>query len=87
VQNRVAIAEPRLPEEVRALGVTTVKRSPNLMIVVHLLSPDNTYDQLYVSNYAVQQIQDVLARTPTEFSKSASKHAVPVECGQTDLLQ
>jgi hydrophobic/amphiphilic exporter-1 (mainly G- bacteria), HAE1 family len=62
VQNRVAIAEPRLPEEVRALGVTTVKRSPNLMIVVHLLSPDNTYDQLYVSNYAVQQIQDVLAR-------------------------
>jgi hydrophobe/amphiphile efflux-1 (HAE1) family protein len=62
VQNRVAIAEPRLPEEVRALGVTTIKRSPNLMIVVHLLSPDDTYDQLYVSNYAVQQIQDVLAR-------------------------
>jgi hydrophobe/amphiphile efflux-1 (HAE1) family protein len=62
VQNRVAIAEPRLPDEVRALGVTTIKRSPNLMIVVHLLSPDNTYDQLYVSNYAIQQIQDVLAR-------------------------
>jgi len=62
VQNRVSIAEPQLPDEVRALSVTTVKRSPNLMIVVHLRSPDNTFDQLYVSNYAVQQIQDVLAR-------------------------
>ncbi len=62
VQNRVAIAEPRLPEEVRRLGVTTIKRSPNLMIVVHLYSPDGTYDQLYVSNYAILQIQDVLAR-------------------------
>jgi hydrophobic/amphiphilic exporter-1 (mainly G- bacteria), HAE1 family len=62
VQNRVAIAEPRLPEEVRRLGVNSIKRSPNLMIVVHLYSPDGTYDQLYVSNYAILQIQDVLAR-------------------------
>jgi hydrophobe/amphiphile efflux-1 (HAE1) family protein len=62
VQNRVAIAEPRLPEEVRRLGVTTVKSSPDLMMVVHLVSPDETYDQLYISNYALLQIRDVLAR-------------------------
>ena len=52
VQNRVSIAEPRLPEEVRRLGITTTKSSPDLMMVIHLLSPDNRYDQLYVSNYA-----------------------------------
>ena len=62
VQNRVSIAEPRLPEEVRRLGVTTAKSSPDLMMVVHMLSPDDTYDQLYVSNYARSQIRDVLLR-------------------------
>ncbi|MGH8034128.1 MAG: efflux RND transporter permease subunit, partial [Lysobacterales bacterium] len=62
VQNRVSIAEPRLPEEVRRLGVVTVKSSPDLMMVIHLLSPDETYDQLYISNYALLQVRDVLAR-------------------------
>lgn len=62
VQNRVAIAEPRLPEEVRRLGITTRKNSPDLMLVVNLYSPDNTYDQLYIANYAVLQIRDILAR-------------------------
>ncbi|PSH68687.1 hydrophobe/amphiphile efflux-1 family RND transporter [Phyllobacterium brassicacearum] len=62
VQNRVSIAEPRLPEEVRRLGITTTKSSPDLMMVVHLLSPDNRYDQLYVSNYARSRIRDVLLR-------------------------
>ena len=62
VQNRVSIAEPRLPEEVRRLGVTTAKSSPDLMMVVHMLSPDNTYDQLYVSNYARSRVRDVLLR-------------------------
>lgn len=62
VQNRVAIAEPRLPEEVRRLGVTTRKNSPDLMLVVNLFSPDGTYDQLYIANYAVLQIRDVLSR-------------------------
>ena len=62
VQNRVAIAEPRLPEEVRRLGVTTLKSSPDLMMVVHMLSPDDSYDQLYVSNYARIQVRDVLLR-------------------------
>jgi len=62
VQNRVAIAEPRLPEPVRRLGLTTRKNSPDLMMVVNLYSPDNTYDQLYIANYAVLQIRDILAR-------------------------
>jgi HAE1 family hydrophobic/amphiphilic exporter-1 len=62
VQNRVSIAEPRLPEEVRRLGVVTAKSSPDLMMVVHMLSPDNTYDQLYVSNYARSRVRDVLLR-------------------------
>ncbi|WP_292243779.1 efflux RND transporter permease subunit, partial [Mesorhizobium sp.] len=62
VQNRVAIAEPRLPEEVRRLGVTTAKSSPDLMMVVHMLSPDDSYDQLYVSNYARTRVRDLLLR-------------------------
>lgn len=62
VQNRVAIAQPRLPEEVRRLGVTTTKSSPDLMMVIHMLSPDDSYDQLYVSNYARSNVRDVLLR-------------------------
>lgn len=62
VQNRVAIAEPRLPEAVRRLGVTTRQNSPDLMMVVHLISPDGSRDQLYISNYATTQIVDRLAR-------------------------
>src|SRR5262245_51127953 len=62
VQNRVVIAEPRLPEIVRRLGVTTQKSSPDLLLVVHLLSPDNRYDQAYIGNYALINIRDVLAR-------------------------
>ncbi|GFE49590.1 multidrug efflux RND transporter permease subunit [Roseobacter cerasinus] len=62
VQNRVAVAEPRLPQEVRALGVTTTKSSPDLMMVVHMLSPDATFDQLYVSNYARSRVRDRLVR-------------------------
>ncbi len=62
VQNRVSIAEPRLPQEVRALGVTTTKSSPDIMMVVHILSPDATFDQLYVSNYARSRVRDRLVR-------------------------
>ena len=62
VQNRVSIAEARLPEEVRRLGITTAKSSPDLMMVIHMLSPDDTYDQLYVSNYARSRVRDVLLR-------------------------
>jgi multidrug efflux pump len=62
VQNRVAIAEPRLPEDVRRLGITTLKSSPDLLMVVHLLSPTKRYDQLYIGNYALIQVRDVLRR-------------------------
>ena len=62
VQNRVSIAEPQLPEEVRRRGITTKKNSPDLMMVIHLNSPDGSLDQLYISNYATLQIKDVLAR-------------------------
>jgi hydrophobe/amphiphile efflux-1 (HAE1) family protein len=62
VQNRVSAAEPRLPEEVRRIGVTVRKNSPDLMMVIHLSSPDASRDQLYMSNYATLQIRDVLAR-------------------------
>lgn len=62
VQNRIAVVEPRLPEEVRRLGVLVQKSSPDLMMVVHLQSPDNTFDNLYISNYAQLQIRDILAR-------------------------
>jgi hydrophobe/amphiphile efflux-1 (HAE1) family protein len=64
VQNRVSQALPRLPEEVRQLGVTTVKSSPNITMVVHLVSPDNRYDMVYLRNYALLQVKDVLARIP-----------------------
>ncbi len=64
VQNRVAQAIPRLPEAVRALGVTTVKASPTLTMVVHLDSPNKTYDALYLSNFANLRVRDELARLP-----------------------
>jgi multidrug efflux pump len=62
VQNRVSQAEPRLPEEVRRLGVTTIKSAPDLTMVVHLLSPNNRYDMTYLRNYAVLNVKDRLAR-------------------------
>ncbi|WP_295982098.1 efflux RND transporter permease subunit [uncultured Variovorax sp.] len=62
VQNRVSQAEPRLPEEVRRLGITTVKSAPDLTMVVHLVSPNNRYDINYLRNYAVLNVKDPLAR-------------------------
>ena len=62
VQNRVQRALPRLPEEVRQIGVTTVKSSPNITLVVHLLSPKGTYDDVYLRNYATLNVKDRLMR-------------------------
>jgi hydrophobe/amphiphile efflux-1 (HAE1) family protein len=62
VQNRVSQTLPKLPEEVRRLGVTTIKASPDLLMVVHLFSPDGRYDDIYVRNYASLQVRDVLGR-------------------------
>src|ERR1700687_1541386 len=62
VQNRVSIALPRLPEEVQRIGVTVRKSSPDLMLVIHLISPDGSLDQQYISNYATVNIKDVITR-------------------------
>ncbi len=62
VQNRVAMAQPRLPDEVQRIGVTVAKNSPDMLMVIHLLSRDGSRDQLYLSNYATLQIVDPLAR-------------------------
>jgi hydrophobe/amphiphile efflux-1 (HAE1) family protein len=62
VQNRVAIAQPRLPQDVRQIGVTVQKSSPDLMMVVHLYSPDKSRDQLFISNYILLEIKDAVTR-------------------------
>src|ERR1700744_4913298 len=62
VQNRVAIATPRLPEDVRRTGVIVKKQSPDITMVVHLVSPDGSLDSLYTSNYALLQVRDEIAR-------------------------
>jgi hydrophobe/amphiphile efflux-1 (HAE1) family protein len=62
VQNRVAIAMPQLPEEVKRLGVTTEKQSTNIVQMITLTSPDDSFDQLYLSNYATLHLRDELAR-------------------------
>jgi multidrug efflux pump subunit AcrB len=62
VQNRVSQVLPKLPEEVRRFGVTTVKSSPNMTLVVHLLSPNERYDEIYLRNYATLNVKDELTR-------------------------
>ena len=63
-QNRVALALPRLPEEVRRLGVTTKKRSTNFVVIVNFYSPDQRYDTLFLTNYLTLNVKDVLSRIP-----------------------
>ena len=62
VQNRVAAAVPRLPQEVQRLGVTTRKTSPSALMAINLVSPDGSLDQAYLSNYALTQVRDKLSR-------------------------
>jgi multidrug efflux pump len=62
VQNRVAIAEAKLPDEVKRLGVTTKKKSPAILMCVNIISPDGSKNQLYLSNFALREIKDELAR-------------------------
>jgi hydrophobe/amphiphile efflux-1 (HAE1) family protein len=64
VQNRVSQVLPRLPAPVRALGVTAVKSSPTLTMVVHLYAPDQRYDDLYLANFASLRVRDEVARLP-----------------------
>ncbi len=62
VQNRVAIAESRLPEQVRQIGITTTKQIPDMLMVVHINSPDDSRDNLYISNFAFLRVRDALMR-------------------------
>ena len=71
-QNRVQDALPRLPEDVQRLGVEVRKSTPNILIAVHLYSPDASRDTLYLSNYATLHIKDTLARTPGRRRRSIS---------------
>lgn len=64
VQNRVKLAEPNLPEEVKRQGVNTKKQSSNIILFVSLFSPDGRYDELFLSNYATLRVRDVLSRVP-----------------------
>ena len=79
VQNRVSQAEPRLPEEVRRLGVTTVKSAPDLTMVVHLVSPNNRYDIDYLRNYAVLNVKDRL-RASRAWARCRSSVAATIPC-------
>src|SRR6266481_5197570 len=64
VQNRVNLALPQLPDVIKATGVTTIKRSPDILLGLAINSPDGRYDQLYLSNFALMQVKDELARVP-----------------------
>jgi C-terminal processing protease CtpA/Prc len=64
IQYRVATALPRMPEEVRRLGVVTMKRSPSITLLIHLISPSGKYDDLYMGNYAFLHMKNKLARLP-----------------------
>ena len=64
VQNRVSLAVPLLPDVIKATGVTTKKRSPDILLAIGIYSPDGRYDQLYLSNYAYMHIRDEMARLP-----------------------
>src|SRR3989449_7432240 len=64
VQNRVALAQPILPDLVKRRGVSVKKKSPNVLMIVNLFSPDGSRDNLYISNYATIQLKDELSRLP-----------------------
>ena len=64
VQNRVTLAEPKLPEEARRQGVNTKKKSSNIILIASLSSPDDRYDELYMDNYATLNMKDTLSRIP-----------------------
>ena len=80
VQNRVSQVLAKLPEEVRQLGVTTTKQSPDLTMVVHLTSPTGRYDEIYLRNYATLQVKDVLARIPGAGDVQASRLRAITPC-------
>ncbi len=85
VQNRVQRALPRLPEEVRQIGVTTVKSSPNLTMVVHLQSPNGRYDDLYLRNYAVLNIKDQLGAACQAWARCSCSVRATTRCASGSI--
>ena len=85
VQNRVNLALPLLPDVIKQTGVTTRKRSPDILMVVTLTSPDDRYDQLYLSNYGVMQLKDELARVDGVGDVIAVRPAQTTACGSGSI--
>ena len=84
VQNRVALAQPQLPEEVVRQGISVRKQSTNLLLVINLTSPDKTYDSLYLSNYGTINLLDALSRVPASARRRSSAPATTAcACGST----
>ena len=92
VQNRLAIATPRLPQQVQQIGVVVAKSSPDILMVVNLFSPDNSRDQLFITNYANIQIKDVLIasrrrRLDHGVRRARLRHAGVARPGQAAVAQ
>ena len=85
VQNRVAVAEPRLPEDVQRLGIVVRKASPDLMMVVHMISPDGSRDQQYISNYATLYVKDVLAPHRRRRQRASSSARATIRCASGSI--
>ena len=84
VQNRVSQTLPKLPEVMQRLGVTTEKATPDLTMLVHLISPDNRYDMLYLANYAQLHVRDELARIDgVGDARSSAQATMRCACGST----
>ena len=81
VQNRVALAEPRLPEEVRRQGVVTRKTSPDFLMVVNLISPDGSLDRGYISNYALTQVTRPAGADRRRRRRAACSARATMRCG------
>ena len=86
VQNRVSIAQPRLPIDVRNIGVTVNKSSPDLMMVVHLYSPDKSRDTLFISNYATIEITDAVDPCRRRRLDHRVRRAAIMRCGSGSIL-
>ncbi|MFP5341240.1 MAG: efflux RND transporter permease subunit, partial [Gammaproteobacteria bacterium] len=86
VQNRVSQALPRLPAEVQRIGVTTEKASPDLMMVVHVFSPDARYDMLYLSNFVHLQVRDEIARIE-KIMEDSGAHIVRTSRDEAERLK
>jgi len=84
VQNRVTMAQPQVPDDVRRFGITTQKQSTDFVMIAALYSPDNTFDDLFLSNYAAINIVDTLKRLPAWGTfRSSVKKNTPCACGLT----